>query len=161
MFDIFNYRLDFFMLGVTIAFILLDQITGILKAFKAKNISSAKLRDGLFHFMAYMLTLAFCALIDIAEIHADLGFEVPVFQGMCVVIILIQCVSILENLGELAPPLKNQKFMQIFEHILTTDEQEAKINGAAHKKDSRAGARPADTEVSRDSLNGQPGGDGC
>lgn len=95
-------------------FIVLDFVTGLLKAFKQKNYSSSVMREGLFHKCASVIWILFGTLVDYAQTLIDLGVTIPVATSICVYIILMECGSIVENLGAINPQIVPEKIRQHF-----------------------------------------------
>lgn len=106
--------IDWHILIVVLAFIVLDVITGILQAVMNKGLDSTVMRDGLFHKSAFLLAIAFAYACEYGMVYLDLGFNLPIVGAVCVYICLTETVSVLENLGKLNPELANSKFMQLF-----------------------------------------------
>lgn len=105
----------------TMVFIALDVVSGILKAVKAKNISSSVARDGVFHKSAYVL-LIFCAVAaEWGMTYMNLGFSLPMTIGVCTLISATEIFSIVENAAELNPDLKGTKLLELFN--ITNHEQ--------------------------------------
>ena len=92
-------------LGVTLAFMLLDIASGLMKAVKGGTMSSTIMREGLYHKATYILILAMVYVVEIGSAHVDLGFEVPLFLPVCLYIIGMEGRSIYENAKELNPEL--------------------------------------------------------
>lgn len=109
-----------------IFFVIVDYVTGIANAILHDNLSSEKMRQGLWHKFAYlMLTLvAYC--VDMINLHVQLGLPVSVF--ICTVggISLIELTSILENITAINPELADAPFMSVF----------AQHNTPKHKKEN-------------------------
>lgn len=99
---------------VTALFILLDMVTGIIKAFKEKAFTSTIMREGLFHKCGSVLTVMFGFLVDYAQSVVDLGVSIPVGVTFCVYIILMECGSIMENLGKINPEILPKKLQEHF-----------------------------------------------
>lgn len=103
-------------------FVATDYLTGVVKAVMQGNLSSQKMREGLGHKFAYLILIAVAYAIDTINTHVSLGLPVNVFivtvGGVC----LIELTSILENVCEINPELKNKPFMR----ILNTNEKENK-----------------------------------
>lgn len=95
-------------------FVMTDYITGIVKAIMAGNLSSSKMRAGLGHKFAYLILTLVAYMIDTVGVHVDLGLPVHVFLITIGGICLIELTSILENITEINPELKDVPFMQIF-----------------------------------------------
>lgn len=87
--------------------ILLDIITGLLKAFYTKSFESSVMRQGLFHKLGELMA---CGLLYGVQISAPiLGIEanLPLFQvgvGYCA---LMEIGSIIENLRAFTPGIDN------------------------------------------------------
>lgn len=96
-------------------FVATDYLTGVVKAVMQNNLSSQKMREGLGHKFAYLILIAVAYAIDTVNTHISLGLPVNVFivtvGGVC----LIELTSILENVCEINPELKNKPFMRIFD----------------------------------------------
>lgn len=112
---------DMWALFASLFFIATDYLTGIVKAVMQNNLSSRKMREGLGHKFAYLVLITITYAIDTVNTHVSLGLPINVFiitvGGVC----LIELTSILENVCEINPELKNKPFMKIF----TTDNDSA------------------------------------
>lgn len=95
-------------------FIVLDFVTGLIKAIKQKNFTSSTMREGLFHKCASILWVVFGSLVDYAQTYIDLGVTIPLAGAICVYIVLMECGSIMENLGAINPKLVPQTIRQHF-----------------------------------------------
>lgn len=105
---------DYWSILITLLLILFDFLSGILKAAKAENISSTVMREGLYHKGAYVGIVALAYVAQWGCAHMDLGYTVPLVPAACVYISLTEITSILENLCELNPELKNNPVFKIF-----------------------------------------------
>lgn len=99
---------------LTLAFIVIDYVSGIISAIVHKNLSSEKMRQGLLHKSVYIIIMAIATLIDLGELYIPLGFDAPVFLLACTYIILIEISSILENILLIDPTLKDTKLFSLF-----------------------------------------------
>ena len=97
-----------------IFFISIDYVTGVAKAIMRNNLSSRKMREGLGHKFAYLMLVLVAWFIDEMSRHIDLGLPMSVFVCTVGGVCLIELTSILENVTEINPELKNAPFMQIF-----------------------------------------------
>lgn len=95
-------------------FILLDFGTGILKALKQKSYSSTVMREGLFHKCGSILCVVFGTLVDYAQTFVNLGVTIPVGASVCAYISLMECGSIIENIGSINPQIVPSKLKQYF-----------------------------------------------
>lgn len=99
---------------VVALFISLDFLTGLIKAFKEKIYTSQDMREGLFHKSGSALCVLLGILIDYAQKYFDLGVNIPVTTAICSYIILMECGSIIENLGKINPNIVPEKLRECF-----------------------------------------------
>ena len=97
-----------------VCFIALDFITGLLKAFKEKNYTSSTMREGLFHKCGSVLCVVFGVMVDYGQQFVDIGITVPVASAICGYIILMECGSIVENIGAINPSIMPEKLREFF-----------------------------------------------
>lgn len=102
------------LIAITCAFIALDVVTGLVKAVKLKQVSSTKMKDGLFHKCGFLLSMCLGIVCEFGMTQIDLGLTVPIMPAICGYICLTELASILENLCEITPELGDLKFLQIF-----------------------------------------------
>lgn len=112
-------EINWILIIITCCFIGFDLVTGIIKAVANKEMDSTKMRQGLWHKIAFLLAIGLGVLCEIAIPYAAFEYagvdiSVPVLPFVCGFIILIELTSVLENLGEINPELKDAKFMEIF-----------------------------------------------
>ena len=91
---------------ITCIFILFDIITGFIKAWSQKNIDSVVLRQGLMHKLSEIVAIAFGFLCEYATSYIDIGVSLPLSGGICTYIIIMEIISILENIIIINPELK-------------------------------------------------------
>lgn len=96
-------------------FIIIDYITGVINAALKKNISSQRMREGLGHKATYIILLSVCYIIDTMQINTNLNLPTKLFPIVSYGILLIELTSIIENICEINPELKQANFMYIFE----------------------------------------------
>jgi len=106
---------------ITGCFIILDMITGLIKAFKNRSYTSTVMREGLFHKCGSIICIVFSVLVDYAQNYLDLGVSVPVSVPVCVYICLMEAGSIIENVAEINPEIVPEKISKYF-HKLTDKE---------------------------------------
>lgn len=105
---------DMWALFATLFFVTTDYLTGIVKAIMQGNLSSQKMREGLGHKFAYLALITVAYAIDTVNTHVSLGLPINVFIATVGGVCLIELTSILENVCEINPELKNKPFMKIF-----------------------------------------------
>lgn len=101
-------------LMITVAFILIDYGTGVANAIMHNQISSEKMRNGLWHKFAYVIVISTASLIEYGTQWLELGFNLPLVTPVLVSICLIETTSILENCIKINPELKSNKVLNIF-----------------------------------------------
>lgn len=106
--------MDWHVMVVTIAFILLDLTSGFAQAIKNKRLNSSKMRDGLWHKAGFIGVIVLAYLCECAVMYIDLGFSAPLVAPTCTFICLTELVSVFENLCKLSPELANSKLAQLF-----------------------------------------------
>ena len=99
--------------AITCAFIVLDFITGLVKAFSSGGFKSSVMRRGLFHKVGELLCVALGILIQYAEGYLDLGINLPVAAAICTYIVLMEIGSAIENIGAINPDLVPTKLRKI------------------------------------------------
>lgn len=105
---------DVWALIAVLFFVATDYTTGIVKAIMTGNLSSQRMREGLGHKFAYLVLILTSYMIDTFNIHVDLGLPVHVYLVTVGGICLIELTSILENITQINPELKDVPFLQIF-----------------------------------------------
>lgn len=105
---------DVWALIAVLFFVATDYTTGIVKAIMAGNLSSQRMREGLGHKFAYLALILTSYMIDTFSVHVDLGLPVHVYLVTVGGICLIELTSIIENITQINPELKDVPFMRIF-----------------------------------------------
>ena len=95
-------------------FVILDLVTGTLAALGAREWNSSIMRQGLLHKTGSLLCVAFSVLVERASEFVDFGVDIPIFTGICTYICLMECGSIIENLGKINPKIVPDKIKQYF-----------------------------------------------
>jgi phage-related holin len=109
---------------ITFCFIVMDYLTGILKALYTGTFSSKIMRQGLFHKTALLLIMALGFMVDYAQKYVDLGATIPVGGALCAYIILMEIGSSLENLCQTNPELMPDKLCCVFGSIVSLGDEE-------------------------------------
>lgn len=106
------------LLCVSCLFMLLDIITGLIKAVKTQSYSSTVMRDGLYHKLGFIFAMFISAILELAINMPDFEVDImfPLFNVVCGYVILVEFSSIIENICVLNPQINN-----IFGKYLTKD----------------------------------------
>ena len=110
--------------AIAFAFIVLDFLTGIVKAFATNSFTSTKMREGLFHKVGLILCMILGGLVDFAQGYLDLGVAIPVAAAICVYICLMEITSIIENVCKINPQIVPSKLAALFGGLKKHDGQE-------------------------------------
>ena len=90
---------------LSLAFMFIDVLTGMLKAVKNKELNSTKAREGIYKKASFILFIAFGYVADYAMQYVNMGFNFPAAATICTLVIVTEAISILENLGKINPEL--------------------------------------------------------
>lgn len=90
---------------LSLAFMFIDVLTGVLKAVKNKELNSTKAREGIYKKASFILFIAFGYVADYAMQYVNMGFNFPAAATICTLVIVTEAISILENLGKINPEL--------------------------------------------------------
>lgn len=98
---------------VVAAFIALDILTGLIKAFSTGNYRSIKMREGLVHKLTETVAIAFGFLADYALPVVGVSISFSIASAMVIYIVLMEAGSIIENIGSINPAL-GEKLSKLF-----------------------------------------------
>lgn len=98
------------LLAINCAFILLDILTGFLQALKNKILSSKVMREGLLHKCAEILLYVLSVALMYGCKYVDIGLDIPSPQIITVYLVVMESVSIVENLKKINPDLTDNPF---------------------------------------------------
>ena len=107
---------QFYTIFIALVFNALDLVTGIITAVKNKDIQSAKLRDGLFKKVGFLLCYFVAWLVDTQGTKIGFQFGVSILPIIILYVCTTELVSILENICRINPDILPEKLMDLF-HI--------------------------------------------
>lgn len=107
---------QFYTIIIALVFNALDLITGIITAVKNKDIQSAKLRDGLFKKVGFMLCYFVAWLVDTYGSRIGFQFGISILPIIILYVCTTELVSILENICKINQDILPEKLMELF-HI--------------------------------------------
>lgn len=94
-------------LGLTLAFMVADVLTGLVKAWQAHDVKSSAMREGLYHKIGYIGVIFLAQGIEVAADKVPgITINMPITAGICAFIILSETVSIMENLAAINPVVR-------------------------------------------------------
>lgn len=106
----------FYPIIIALVFNALDLVTGIITAVKNKDVQSAKLRDGLFKKVGFILCYFVAWLIDTEGSLVGFQIGAPILPIIILYVCTTELVSILENICKINPDILPEKLMGLF-HI--------------------------------------------
>ena len=110
----------------TLCFILLDIVTGLVKAFMTKTFTSSAMKQGLWSKCGSMLLIVLGVIGEYGMRYIELGITIPLLATFCSYISLMEIGSIIENIGQIDPRIVPSFIKKYFAKI--TDESEVKEN---------------------------------
>ena len=95
--------------------ICLDVVTGVIGAIVCKELSSSKIREGIAHKFTYVVLIVLAESLARITDYVNIGFDcTAIVVGVCVLIILSEVPSILENCCKINPQLAGSKLSKLF-----------------------------------------------
>lgn len=85
--------------------VILDIVTGLMKAFASGTVQSSVMREGLFHKATYFILILLFAAVEVLQMHFDILPELPTALAICVYVIVTEIISIIENVSIINPEL--------------------------------------------------------
>lgn len=108
-----------------LAFILLDVVSGLVKAFATTGFDSSMMRRGFFHKLGELLSVALCVVADESMPRLGIPVEVDFSAVCCVYLVIMEIGSILENIGTINPELR-EPLSKIFAKLKGSETDETK-----------------------------------
>lgn len=102
-----NYTFPVSLLIVTLVFIVLDILVGLVKAFSTTGFKSLKMREGLFHKLGEIMCVAFGVVCEICFPLVGITITLPIVSTICIYIVLMETGSIIENLAVVSPNINS------------------------------------------------------
>lgn len=92
---------------MVVSFIVADVVSGLAKALYFGKINSTILRKGLFHKAGEGMLIGVSIGLEYIEGYFNIPVDIPVFGLVGTYIVIMELISILENIGEISPQLKS------------------------------------------------------
>ena len=108
---------------IVLAFILLDVVSGLVQAFATTGFDSSVMRQGFFHKLGELLSVALCVVVDESLPRLGIPVEVDFSAVCCVYLVIMEIGSILENIGAINPELRDP-LSKIFAKLKGSDTDE-------------------------------------
>lgn len=106
--------------GIALACVMMvaDVVVGFIVAIINEELSSVKMRKGLLHKVLMLVLIFVCLAIEIGISHTvALPYDVPTCEVLCGYIVIMELISVLENIANGYPELKDSALFKIFNLI--------------------------------------------
>lgn len=103
--------------GIALACVMMvaDMVTGFIVAIINEELSSNKMRKGLLHKVLMLVLIFVCLAIEIGISHTvTLPYDVPTCEVVCGYIVVMELISVLENIANGYPELKDSALFKLF-----------------------------------------------
>lgn len=100
---------------IAFSMVVIDFITGMIKAFALKSFNSSIMREGLVNKALLVILMAVSVLLDYGQTVIDFGYSVPLTNATCIYIVIMELGSMIENIGKINDkciPPSLQKFFE-------------------------------------------------
>lgn len=101
---------------IALVFNATDLLSGIIQALKNKSLQSAKLRDGLFKKIGFLICYFLAWLIDTYGNEIGFNIAIDVLPVVVLYVCLTETISVIENISKINSDLLPEKLMELF-HI--------------------------------------------
>lgn len=99
------------------AMMALDVLSGFIAACARSEVSSSKMRIGIYHKVLELVLMLATLVIEAATTaYIDLPVEIPSFELVAGYIVVMELMSILENVGKGNPDLAGSKLFGLFKN---------------------------------------------
>lgn len=95
--------------------ITLDVVSGIASAASRGELRTSKLREGLMHKLALVLTIVLAIALEYASDVLPIDVKVPLVIPVCAYITLMEACSVYENIKSMNPDVRVQSFEDLFQ----------------------------------------------
>ena len=92
-----------------------DVVVGFIQAAINNRLSSTKMRQGLLHKVLILILIFVCLAIEIGISHTvKLPYDIPTCEVVCGYVIVMELISILENIARGYPEFANSQLFKLF-----------------------------------------------
>lgn len=103
--------------GIALACVMMlaDILVGFVTAAINNEISSTKMRQGLLHKVLMLVLIVVCLAIELAIGHTvELPYDIPTCEVVCGYIVVMELMSVLENIGRGYPQFADSTLFKLF-----------------------------------------------
>lgn len=110
--ELTNISIDAWPISAVCVLVLLDIVSGVVKAYVTGTLSSKEMRDGLMHKSAYFALIALFACVEVFQQHFEVLPDVPTTLCISIYICTTEFFSVLENIVVINPDIKKWPVME-------------------------------------------------
>lgn len=103
--------------GIALACMMMasDMVAGFIAAAINKELSSSKMRNGLLHKVLMLILIFACLAVEIGISHTVvLPYDVPTCEVVCGYIVIMELISVLENIAKGYPEIRDSALFRLF-----------------------------------------------
>lgn len=92
-----------------------DIVVGFISAAINEELSSTKMRNGLLHKVLMLVLIFVCLAIEVGISHSvALPYDIPTCEVVCGYIVIMELISVLENIANGYPELRDSALFRLF-----------------------------------------------
>lgn len=103
--------------GIALACVMMvaDIVVGFISAAINEELSSTKMRNGLLHKVLMLVLIFVCLAIEVGISHSvALPYDIPTCEVVCGYIVIMELMSVLENIANGYPELRDSTLFRLF-----------------------------------------------
>lgn len=109
-------EVELWAIAAALVMMLFDIVSGFVGALVRGNVSSTKMREGIGHKAMLVLLVVLAIFVQTFTLHiGDMGWTVPLITPVCVYIIVMEVASVVENVVQAYPALRDTPLVKLFE----------------------------------------------
>ena len=109
-------EVELWAIAAALVMMLFDVVSGFAGALVRSNVSSTKMREGIGHKAMLILLVVLAIFVQTFTLHiGDMGWTVPLITPVCVYIIVMEVASVVENVIQAYPALRDTPLVKLFE----------------------------------------------
>lgn len=109
-------EVELWAIAAALVMMLFDIVSGFVGALVRGNVSSTKMREGIGHKAMLVLLVVLAIFVQTFTLHiGDMGWTVPLITPVCTYIIVMEVASVVENVIQAYPALRDTPLVQLFE----------------------------------------------
>ena len=104
--------------GIALACVMMaaDMVAGFVAAAINRELSSSKMRNGLLHKVLMLILIFACLAVEIGISHmVALPYDVPTCEAVCGYIVIMELISVLENIAKGYPEIRDSELFNLFD----------------------------------------------